>query len=178
MNRNGKFLAIAACLLLVAGCTQKKVDGDTAIVSYQMWVAPVSILVGLAATIGGILGRAGGLRVWLFTAVAAVGTVLFAPFGFFDKVVVDSTHIEARWGFWAFPTKHNIKFDDVVSVSLTERTSTSRRGRRTNYYLEFSLKTGGKEELSASNTLMQEAADELINQIKLRNIPVIDQTTH
>lgn len=176
LHRRMSLCALAVLAIGLAGCTQKAADASGVTCTYQWWVGPVGLLIGIAAVGLGWANRAGGWRAVLFLVIAALGTLTFAPFGFFDKVIVDNAHLETRWGFWCFPTTHNIRFDDVSSVQLTSETSHSRRGRRTSYHLVFQLKSGKSEKLSADNSLMQEAADDVLAQLQQRQIPVVDHT--
>lgn len=174
-----KFCVVAFLLMCVTGCTQKVADAGTVVCSYQWWVGPVSLLVGVGLTAAGWANRKDGIRAILFLVVAAALTVGFAPFGFFDKVVVDKDHMESRWGLWCYPTTHHVRFDDVTTVRFTSEESTGRRGRRKiNYYYEFNLKSGQIEKVTADNSLMEEAAGDLIAQLQQRGIPLIKAIAH
>ena len=144
---------------------------------FESWVGFAGIVVGIAASIfGWFIKSSGGFRGWIFFIIAVVGTVTFSPFGFVDHVTVSADRLQTQWGFWIFPTKHDIPFDNVSGVALTKSTSVSRRGRRTNYHLEFQLNDGKKESLTATNTLMEAASEDLMLRLATRGIIVNDLT--
>ena len=177
MRRALPTLFFTGLLLFLSGCTKTKVDGSTLKVTYEAWVGIASLAVGIAATaFAWFAKKDGGIRAWVFFIVASAGTVFFAPFAFFDHVTVSEEKLSTQWGFWAFPTKHEFKFDDVQQVTLEKKTRRTRRGRRTSYDLNFQLRNGTSESLSATNSLMEEASDALVNQLERRNIHVIDRT--
>lgn len=179
MSRRGMSLCLIALLAVVmTGCTQKEAAATGGVIcSYQWWVGPVGVLVGVAAIAWGWVNRSGGWRNVMFLVAATLATVSFSPFGFFDRAIVDKDHLETRWGFWCFPTTHHIRFDDVTGVRLISETNHSRRGRRTSYHLMFQLKSGQSEKVTADNSLMQEIADDLIAAIRQRPITFVDATT-
>lgn len=178
MNRRASvFLSLAIFCLAMSGCTKKIETDQTVVHCYESWVGFAGVAVGIGASIfGWFIKSSAGFRGWLFFIMAMAGTVMFSPFGFFDHVTVSPDRLQVQWGFWTFPTKHDIPFDNVNSVALTESSSVSRRGRRTNYRLEFQLKDGKKESLTATNTLMEAAADDLTQQLAARGIMINDLT--
>ncbi len=173
--RSLKVLAPVILCLLVSGCTKKEVNNETVVHCYQSWVGFVGIAVGLAATALGWFLR-GSFRGIIFFIMTILGTLLFSPFGFFDHVTVSPDRIVTHWGCWCFPTVHDIPFDQVSGVSLTKKTSVRRRGRETSYNLEFQLRDGRMESLTATNDLMEAAADDLMLHLAEHGIAVANLT--
>ncbi len=164
------FLTFAFC-----GCVRREATSTGITVTYETWVGIVGVLVGVVATF--FSWFATGWRGKLFFAVCLIGTITFSPFGFIDHVTITDSQMNTQWGFWVFPTKHEVKFDDVESVALTKSVSRGRRGRKnTNYNFEFRMSDGHVEKLSATNTLMEEAIETLVEQLGVRGIEVADQT--
>ena len=163
--------------LLLAGCTRKETQGDLTIVTYEAWVGLVAILIGLVVAVVSLLMRKSGIGAWIVAIAAVAFTVGFAPFGFVDYVRVDKEHIATRWGFWFVPTLHDIRFDDIAKVDYTKETRRGRRGRKeTSYNLVFSRKSGEQEKLTATNSLMQAASDELVDALSAKGLAINDLT--
>lgn len=176
MSRRRVALLTALSCLFLAGCTNETTVGETTVYTYQLWVSFVAIAVGAAVTAFGWTQRNESWRAWIAIVAGGLMTVGFCPFAFFDKLVVDETHLEGRWGFWMFPTRHDIRFDDVGHASLTKKVTTGRRGRKTSYYLNFHLKNGQTEELSLGNDLVEAAFGRIAATLGKKMIPVIDNT--
>jgi hypothetical protein len=172
MKKMSRVLALAAVLLL-AGCTKETVEGEQTIFAYEWWVSVVAILAGLGGT--GLCLLAKDWRGYLGAVIFAAMTVGLGPMSLVDYVKVDSKSVKTRWGFWMFPTVHDVSLADVSSVDLTKRTSGGRR-RRTNYYMVFKKKNGSTDELSLSNSLMEAAAEKIGETLALNDIEVNDLT--
>jgi len=163
--------------LLLAGCTRKEQQGDLMVWKYETWVGFAAILGGIAVAAGAIALRKSGNWSWVIMLLAIGFTIGFAPFGFVDHVSLDQEHIATRWGFWFAPTLHDIRFDDVSRVDYTKETRRGRRGRKeTSYYLVFTTKNGTQDKLTATNSLMEAAAEDLMLALAAKNLSVNDLT--
>jgi|GEM_PF-1406428 len=170
-------LVVALLCLVLSGCTRKSVDGEVTTVVYETWVAILAILGGVGAAVLSFVFRSRGLQLWVLLIASVLATLLFLPFGFVDYVRVSPERLETRWGFWCFPTLHNIAFDDVRGVQLTKKVSSGRRGRKnTSYNLDFQLADGRVESISATNDLVEEAVDEILQPLAERGIHLVDLT--
>ena len=90
---------------------------------------------------------------------------------------IDDERLTSQWGFWVYPTKHEVQWNDVKRVTLTKEVKRGRRGRkRISYNLNFSLNSGGTQHLSATNSLMEASAEHIVDHLHERGIEVIDQT--
>jgi hypothetical protein len=163
-------LALAASLLvLLSGCYEKSVTGDQSVYKFAWWVGLLVILGGLVAVPLGLAIRNWSGR-WGF-ALIVMGPVLlifFAPVMYLDRVVVDSTHFEVRYGFWFAPTKHNIRFDDVREMRYV---ATRGRKNRIQYELVCAMKGGDTRTVSAGDLVIN-AVPEILRRAEEKQIPV------
>lgn len=168
--------ALVLCgLLTLCGCTKESVEGDRAVYMYEWWVSVVVLVGGTIGTGVCLLAGKEDWRGWLGAVAIAAFTVGFGPMSWFDRVAVDSKTLETRWGFWAYPTVHQVAFADIKGVDLTKRRTSGRR-RRTNYYMVFQKKDGSSEEITISNSLMEAAADRIVEALAQNQIAVVDKT--
>lgn len=170
-------LMLLPLAFLLTGCVNKAVEDSAVTCTYQWWVSPAVLLLGIAGTVWGWHSRSSGWRSILFMVMAGAVTVGFAPFGWIDYVRISKERLETKWGFWIAPTTHSIAWSDVGHVDLVSRTSRKRRGgTKTSYYLQFRLKSGQMEELTLGNSLMEEAAEDIVATLATRGIAVNDLT--
>ena len=109
--------------------------------------------------------------------IGLVATITYLPFGFVDHVTIDDERLTSQWGFWVYPTKHEIIWDDVKSVTLTKEVTRGRRGRRNvSYNLNFNLTSGATQHLSATNALMEASAEHIVDHLHERGIEVLDRS--
>ena len=161
---------------MACGCTQVEKTDSMVRATYEPWVGFVSLTAGVLASGLGWLIRKDGWRSVLFLVFAVAGTVLVAPFAFFNHVTVTQDKLTTQWGSWLIPDVQEIKFDDVTHVILEKKTRVSRRGRGTSYSLKFYFKDRSSVSLSATSALMEETADALVTQLENRGISIQDQT--
>ncbi|HQX51764.1 MAG TPA: hypothetical protein PLR25_17725 [Planctomycetaceae bacterium] len=175
-----KKLTILAMLIVCAalcGCVKREATDSGVIVSYEMWVGFAGVLGGIAATAFGWYLKSHSVRGWIFLIMAFLGTVTFSPFGFVDHVTVTHDRLQARWGFWCFPSTYDIAFADVSSVSLSKKITSGRRGRKNvSYNLDFSKRDGSVVSMTATNSLMEEASEDIVAELDSHNIPFNDVT--
>lgn len=178
MSRRHLPILLAIILIsVISGCTRKSVEGSVTTVQYETWVGIACMIGGVAGTAISFLLRSKGGRAWAFLVISALATILFLPFGFVDYVRVSQDHLETRWGFWCFPTRHSIAFDEVRGVQLTKKVKVGRRGRSdTSYNLEFQMSDGRTESLSATNDLVEASVHEILQPLADRGITLVDLT--
>lgn len=177
MRKQLNLLALLLLTAVLCGCVKRETTESGVVVSYELWVAFSAILGGIAASAFGWYLKSHSVRGWVFLIVAVLGTVTFSPFGFVDHVTVDHDHLETRWGFWCFPTINKVAFSDVASVNLSKKITSGRRGRKNvNYYLDFAKKDGSVISISATNSLMEEAAPDVLVELDSHSIPFQDVT--
>ena len=143
----------APCLVVLAGCTQERVSGDSATYTYAPWVFLLSVI-GAAALAGWgalivrqerkFVQRSVGIGMVVGGLLLLLG---FAPRTFFTYVTVDETHVEgddrALW-FLADPKKQfNIAFADVVRLEekIVEQVGRKNRDKQL-HYLVFHRRSG------------------------------------
>ncbi len=89
---------------------------------------------------------------------------------FSDNVLMDDEHFEATYGFWFSPTKQDIKFADLQSITYVEVKDS--RGR-SSYEMHILQKTGSAFKLPAGD-LVRQTVPELFDRAKARGVTVID----
>jgi len=176
MNRNIPFYLIAVFVLFgTSGCVRESSDGETLTVSYQLWV-PVSVLLGglVAAPIGWILHKKSirfGRSLLILGPLAAV---FFAPSLFRDRAVLDDESFSLRTGIWGMTAVHEIEFDELNQVTITEE-ERRRRGRKsTNTYRFCSRKDGTNAKIPLNNQVSKSAAPILLERLAKFGVPIED----
>lgn len=168
--------SVAGFLILtflgVAGCVQKRVEGDLNVYAFEWWIRLGVIAGGLIAIPAGWILRTKSARLGYVLLIGGPLALIFlAPMMFVDEAKVDSRHFECRYGLWWSPTKHNIAFDDLQRIHLRVETKTGRRGKEYSYYFDCFKKAGGAEAVSLGD-LMKEAAEDILIRAKAKNIPI------
>jgi hypothetical protein len=145
MNASRLWLA-APAILLLAGCHERTVQGDTATYSFATWVVVTVFAASVVALVVAI--GTGAARKWKPTIFLAIGSLA---------------------GFLLFaPTKHNIDFDQVKTMTLVTRGS----GRRRSQDLVFQLKRGGGVTVPLGD-LMKTALDEIAKRVQERGVEIL-----
>lgn len=177
MCKQLNLLAMLLFTVVLCGCVKRETSESGVVVSYEMWVGFAGILGGLAATLFGWYLKSHSIRGWIFLLIALIGTVTFSPFGFIDHVTIGHDHLQTRWGFWCFPTINDVAFADVAAVNLSKKITSGRRGRKeTRYYFDFAKNDGSVVSITATNALMEEAAQDILVELDNHNIPFNDVT--
>jgi hypothetical protein len=164
-------------VLFITGCVNKSEDNGLTTIGYDWWVGMLVLVGGIGATVAGFMMIRDESRYAWGLIIGGPLAALFSPGFFMEKMTVDAKHFYLRTGFWMSPTVVEFDYAQIHQVTLTERTSTSRRGSRTNYYAECKIK-GSKDyyEVPLSNTLMDNGGNEVFLQMLVKNkIPVINK---
>lgn len=171
------FLAPILLLVLFTGCVDTEDNAGVFKATYSLWVGVSAMVGGVLLTIGGWFWKQRDFRGWVLFIFGLVATITFLPFGFVDHVTITDQRLTSQWGFWVYPTTHEIEWDDVRNVTLTKEVSRGRRGRKNvSYELNFKLKSGTAQQLSATNSLMEASAEHIVDHLHERGIDVIDRT--
>jgi len=171
-------LLFMACILLpfaATGCVERNVEGNSAVYTFPTWLSyavgaaslvlvPVGLLVLKWRKALGIILMIGGPLLAVFVAPS---------FGY-DKVVVDPDHFELRTGFWFSPTQHNVRFDDVTSMTIREEVRYNRGRKNYSYYLDCAKKQGGVEAVPVGD-VMKKAIDEITQRSEEKGIRVTEK---
>jgi len=179
MARTYRLSIFLPLLLLVffSGCVETEDQAGVFKATYAWWVGASAMLGGILLTIGGWFWKQDDFRGWIFFIAALMATVTFLPFGFVDHVTITDERLSSQWGFWVYPTTHEIEWDDVNRCTLTKKVSRGRRGRKNvSYELNFALKSGKTQHLSATNSLMEASAEHIVDHLHERGIEVFDMT--
>lgn len=177
LTRRLSILAPILILVLFSGCVDTEDNAGVFKATYSWWVGASAMLGGILLTIGGWFWKQDDFRGWIFFIAALLATITFLPFGFVDHVTITDERLTSQWGFWVYPTTHNIEWDEVKNVTLTKEVTRGRRGRKNvSYNLNFRFKGGGVQHLSATNSLMEASAEHIVDHLHERGIDVIDNT--
>lgn len=172
-------IGLVACGVL-SGCVQETQQGETFVYTYALWAKLTAVFGPLAALCLGIaliaLGKAGRFA-WVMILLGG-GYLLFGmPSMFLDSLTARPDGFQLHSGIWMFPDHHDVKYDDVSTVTETAEKKTGRRGRkRTEYYVNFQRKSGGAAKISSGDDLFEAAAEKILVQVVSRGIAVQDQT--
>jgi hypothetical protein len=169
MNASRLWLA-APAILLLAGCHERTVQGDTATYSFATWVVVTVFAASVVALVVAI--GTGAARKWKPTIFLAIGSLagflLFGPSMATDRIRLSDHTLELETGIWFAPTKHNIDFDQVKTMTLVTRGS----GRRRSQDLVFQLKRGGGVTVPLGD-LMKTALDEIAKRVQERGVEIL-----
>ena len=167
-------LAVALCT--VCGCTEVRMEGDTTVYTFALWV-PGPRLCGRPRRHG--RGAAHARKIprlgWAGLIGGPVLVIVVVPGMVQDKVTVNNDGFTLHTGFWFAPTVHEVRFEDVNTIELIAEEKRSRRGKQTSYYFLCHKKSG--VEKVPLGTLMQEgAAAKIVETARKRGILVLDQS--
>lgn len=175
MQSYSKLLLLCCFVLLLTGCTEMKAIEGGFRVTFQLWIGIACILGGLGIAAIGWFMKANNFRGWIIFVCALLMTLGIAPDTFFDHVTVTEDKISTRGGLWFMPKIHEFEFDEIRSLSLTEEKTRARGRQRISYYMEFHLKDGKTVKLSATNVLMEQASEAIMENLQNRKIPIVNQ---
>lgn len=170
-KRVGLFLG----LLFLSGCYEKTVEGSQTIYKFESWIAPTEIVVfSLVVLISYFLRRR--LR---YLSYLGIGLGLFFLFilpgsALQDRVIVDDQHFDATYGFWFYPSHHNIQYKDLEEVHYT---FTLKRQNLRHYEMRITRKSGEKEVVPVGD-LMLEAAQDILDRAQAQGVRVLDHFVH
>src|SRR3954451_20767161 len=102
--------AALAAILLLTGCVDKSVKGQTSVYAFAAWVITVVFFGGLACIPFGWMARKTSIRLTIAGFIGGpVLLLIFLPGVLLDKCKVDADHFEGRYGIWLSPTQYNIR---------------------------------------------------------------------
>jgi hypothetical protein len=158
-------------LLVFSGCVSQATDGSTIVFAFQWWVPLAGILITVAATVAGWFVKNVSER-WGYglLIMGPIMLVIMAPGLFLDRVTIDDEHFTLRTGFWFYPTVRDVRFSDVQRIELTSQ----RRRRSTDRDMHCRLRNGTVTRVPVG-TLMQYAADEILDRADQKGIPIEGQ---
>jgi hypothetical protein len=170
-----RWLLIACGGALLCGCVDESVQGETTVWTFAWWV-PLAALVLAGA--GGAIGwrvRKQWRRVGYGLLIGAGLTIPFlAPMLMRDRVTVDAERFTLRTGFWFYPTRHDVRFDDLSRIELQETKRWSRTGRRVTYTLLCVRRRGGPEPVPIG-TLMEYAVEKILDTATNQGVEILDK---
>ena len=175
-KRIGMVAAVIGLALFAGGCVDRDVSGDTVTYDYAWWVPVLSLVAALVAfPVGLVLRKRSGRFGWGLMIVAPILAILVFPAMLLDKVKVDSNHFETHYGFWFAPTKHNVRFDDLVELRLvTYQERTRRGGRQTKQKFLCIYNSAAAKDTVQLNTLVKEAAEEIVRRAQAKGVTVTE----
>lgn len=164
---------LALLLLSLCGCTSESRQGDITVVHFQLWLPAMLFAIPVVVGAAGWAVRKQakwGLGMVILTSIA---TVFFAPNIFFDEFVVGPTHITRSGGFWFFPNRQTVAFNDVASIHVYKSVTIGRRGRRsTHYTIGCKMKDGQSKSMNVGDLLEWHGLDALINGARAHGVPI------
>jgi hypothetical protein len=163
---------------MVSGCVREHTDGPVQSFTYEMWV-PLSVFLGgiVAAPVGWLIRNASSRLGWGLLIIGPIAAIFFAPSLFFDRAVIDESKFSVRTGIWGMTSVYEVKFDELVSVSIVSEEVRGRRGsKRTNYFLLCQRGSGISEKIPVNNNVSEAAAPHFLKRVAERGIPVLDET--
>jgi hypothetical protein len=181
MSNHSRFAVVLilafAAVCLIPGCTTEKVDGDTTVFSFVLWVPLIVLLAGVIAFFAGVLMRRNSARWgWGLMIFGPILCLLLAPGLFLDKATVNQDRFTLRTGFWFAPTIHDVRFADLSGIDLIAEERASRRGRRTSYFLLCHRKSGQSEKVPVGDLMKRGAAAKILETAKQLGVPIADHS--
>lgn len=177
-NRHA-FLARSAALflLLLAGCVRETTEGTASTFRYELWVPISAFLGGLVAVPAGLALRHKSARYgWVLIILGPLAVVFVAPSLMLDRVIVDDAGFHSRTGVWGMTSVHDVKLADAGSVRIIAETSTTKRGKQTNYFFLCQLKSGGTVKFPVNNEVVKAAAPKILDRLRAHGVPVTNET--
>ena len=175
MSANKSWLALLVILLLAcSGCVRETTEGSTHEFTYELWVAVVAALVGVAVAVGGFLFRAGrGWRGWILAAAGVMVALFMGPSLAMSRIAVNDKGFLRSSGIFGMTSVQDVKFSDIRSIKLETRRG--RRGRRTDYMV-CTKRDGSTAEFGMGDALEQSAAPLILRGAATSGIQIVDQT--
>lgn len=174
---NKRAILLAVVLLCAAGCTERTVEGSrTTWTMQQQW--GILILVGSLATLAVGLGlvflwkHSGG---WVLVVIGGLVAAVVPGMLLYGRVLVDDDHLEANYGFWFAPTRHDIRFADVRELNVGSQEVRGRRGTvRHQATLQYTLADGRTGEVTGD--LLRAAMDEILERARKQGVRINGQS--
>lgn len=178
MRRNSRalWLGVGLVCLLLSGCYRESVSEDVTTITYTWWITMTTIIVSVAAIIGGWMIREDEdleRLCWTLIGGGALGLLIVVPIMFQNKVTVDPQHFASKSGIWFFGSSHDIKFTEIHRMEL--RSLQSRRS--VNYYLLCFTRQGKKVEVPVG-TLMKPALPKILLFANANKVEFEDKSGH
>jgi hypothetical protein len=169
----GSFAVVLACAAM-CGCYRKVNEHGNIVISFDTWVPVLAALIGLAAVpVGGVMfARGNRFKGGLVAVIGPLAAVVIAPMFYLDRVVINEEGFSSRHGFWWSPTVHDIRYQDLAFVQVTEEVRTTRRGRSYSYYFDCTFKSGRQERVPLGD-VMKEALPEIAEHFRRHGVVVI-----
>jgi hypothetical protein len=157
---------------LSAGCHATTTQGDATVYTFAWWV-PVSALLAclLAIPAGHVLAKRTLKVAYTLTGVGAGLLVVLVPSLFLDRVVLDDHHFSLRTGFWFYPRRHTVAFEDLSQLRLMRKIVHSRGKTTESYLLECEHKDGTTEEVPVGD-LMKCAVRDILDRAESAGVAV------
>jgi hypothetical protein len=170
-----RLIALVSLLLVVGGCVREsKIDGKQ-VYQYEYWVPLTTLVLGLAAIPAGwFLRQKNGRFGWGLLILGPVAAIFFAPSLFRDRVTVGPDGFHVRTGIWGLTAVHEVVFADITQIRITAEKVSTRRGQKTNYFMNCDAKSGGSSKVPINNAVTEEAADAILQQATDHDIPILD----
>lgn len=175
MNRYLKLLLVCCFIFLLSGCTNTETITGGIRVTFQLWIGIAAIVGGLLVATFGWFIRANNFRGWAICVSALIATVVIGPNTLFDHVTVTEEKFSTRGGLWFWPKIHEFEFEDIRSLGVTEEKKRYKGRQQNSYFMEFHLKSGKTVKLYATNALMKQATEAIMENLQSRKIPIVNQ---
>ncbi len=153
------------------GCYEHTSKGEQSVYHFAWWVGPAIICASILGAVGAWFLREWSMKLAIGLMIAApLAAIFIAPAMFLDKVVVDDHHFEARYGFWFNPTRHDIRFEDLLQIQYVSRTGN--RGRKS--YEMLCIDQSGQTTVVHAGDLVRSTVPEILDRAKAKGVVVIN----
>ena len=169
-SRKGISACAALLLLFLVGCSERVQAADYALYKVPVWIPLLFGLGMIVLVCVGIYFIRYSWRAWVAVIGGIGGLCVGFPTMLLDHVIVDGQHFEDH-GF--FGRNEHVRYDDLVSVQITEHERRGRRGRKTiDHKMNLNFKSGTSKTISMGDNLT-EAFPEIRAYLEERKIPVV-----
>jgi hypothetical protein len=162
--------ALALCFL--PGCYEHEVRGNESSYHWVWWLGPAVTGAGiLGVAIAWFLRKRSPVGAMFLVIMALVLFLIVAPSMYTDRVVVDSDHFEATYGFWFSPSVHKVRFNELSEIRYVE--IPGNRGK-INQELHCVSNTGDITVVHIGD-LVRNTVDEILTRAKTKGVRVVGQ---
>lgn len=177
--RRAVLFAASLLALSATGCVRETVDGSVTRIGYELWMTALWVVAGLVAVPAGWVLRPNSPRIgWPLLIAGPILLFGVAPTAALTTGEINDEGFAVRSGVWGATAGGEAKFADVSALRQTSEKTTGRRGRKkTTYYLNYDLKTGGSGKISLGNDVAFRTAERIIEVGTSKGIPYSDLAT-
>lgn len=174
-----RWMRAAAGLLLAAttGCVRQTAEGGEDVFQYELWVPIALLAAGMAAApVGWFWRRRSTRQGWALLVIGPVAALAFAPSLYLERTAVDGEGFHIRSGIWGSTAVYDLSFSQIRSLRFMSEERSTRRGKRTHYFLVCGLTSGGETKVPFNNDVKRAAVPMIVRRASERGISFVDET--